>query len=338
MSLFAALREGAKNPLVKAKTDRYGNLKVSHPLSDLESRLYKLPDLAETSAQTPSLGLRASGLGDLCPREFTLLNQLSSIQTKPSDYMKEFYCGIGTAVHSILQNTVFREVLVGCGAGNYVEPSARESDTLLQGHNDGIVCLNRLKSLEAFLLERGSQQRDEYLDLKKTWAKMPVDPIILEVKTTNSDKFRGLQEGKDELRSEYQIQAAAYQYLFSVNKTLFLYLNRDNGAWHSIEFVAQESLWNEVCWRLHEIHESQESGKMPSRFCCPTKSHYRAKACPVSNECFAHTHDTFPKSKQKFPPLDELQARGFDRRMEVVKNPSLWCESFNTVIVSNVTK
>jgi hypothetical protein len=257
--------------------------------------------------------LRASGISDLCPREF-ILNYWSPKPAKPFNFSSYFAMSIGTHLHSYIQNSVLgpmgilKGVWLKVGDGStvegfhpdpehaleanarqeappylYVEPSYFHPLYRISGHSDGIIDVSRFQYLESKKNKIFSKAMELCTDLQSVGGK---ETALLEIKTVNSYVYKKTMSSSD-IPDYYKMQAAIYQGLSGIRTTFFWYMERDTCASKIIQWSAPSSWWYEARQKARIVWESIRDRKLPEVFQpCKTEKDTRAKKCPHRVSCF----------------------------------------------------
>lgn len=274
--------------------------------------VYKWID-AWPQQETHTTYLRASGLYDLCPREF-VLNYWQPKPNKQFDWKSQFYMAVGTGVHSYLQNMILGPLGILWGkwrnssgieiegfhpdpdtalleiskqvplTWNYIEPEFEDLQYRVLGHGDGVVSLNRISWLrDNFKLVTS----DPVAAAKILQGIESTSLALLEIKTTSSRNYAMISEAKD-LPPYYQMQAAAYQQMSSFDRTIFWYINRDTMENKVFPYESDGRWWKEATRKAKIIWEAIRDETFPeSMMACVLPKDKRAKECSHGGPCWA---------------------------------------------------
>lgn len=259
--------------------------------------------------------LRASGLHDICPRQF-VMNYWQPRNSKRFDWKTHFMMSAGTGLHSYIQNYVLGPmgILSGnwwengggsskCVPGfhpdpdraiyeiqhqqeltwSYIEPTVWHPNLRISGHLDGMVSKDRLRQLV-------SDKSLWAIDLKKAIKNVEAIPAgeltPFELKTTGSRSFMGMDH-PDDVAIYYQTQAVVYQRLTNTRETLFWYLNRDDFSGKAFIFPHNDDIWDSVIAKAKIIWEAIRDETLPdSMKKCLMYTDPRAKTCSHREECW----------------------------------------------------
>lgn len=295
-----------KNALIKKKKESLKKKDYRGMLSKLIRNIVKIPKVIPHDK-----GFRPSAIGTLCIRERVFAYNLKvDVPVDVFDHTGFFFTEVGTSVHTLTQDTFLRMVPVlkgnwkchtcktewedqyapetceWCEGHNqrsnikYEEYKVVDTEdtgftTLkpLEGHVDGVICLNRLEALYNGVTDR------EELD------KIEEDLALLEIKTSGSRVFPKVL-GDNEPPEYYKIQAVCYQKCSGIDKTLFLYIERDTGKLGDFIYEGEERLWKLVRKKQKDLDVGRTTGLLPVEKECSHFDCDRAKKCPFRDMCF----------------------------------------------------
>lgn len=288
-----------------------------------EGRTYKpLPKAVESWMNSWPLQhgstdiLRASGMAYLCPREF-IFNYWIPRPHRSFDSKSQLLMSMGTHIHYYLQNCVLGPM--GILYGNwqtvkdrdrlfmgdsfhpdpeqaqwavvnqkslrweYVEPEVWDKHWRISGHIDGFLSRERI-----FLYQDLGKEftRNPRVALKKIWEIEAGKLSQLEVKTTGSFIFKGL-ETVEQIPDYYKMQAGIYQHLSKVTETIFWYMNRDNMTSKILVYPYDKGQWQDVRRKASVVWRSIRDETLPDTYRkCLLPRNKRAKACAFCEHCF----------------------------------------------------
>jgi len=272
--------------------------------------------------------LRASGLHWVCPREF-VLNYWNPKPNRSFDFKAQFMMSTGTHLHSYLQDRVLGPMGVLFGMWEhtgtsgivkdgfhpdmlgdmeraargtpvewrYVEPTVWDERHRISGHVDGILCTNRLRFVErnAKLFKTDPTEackRLQDLEMGET--------ALLEVKTTGSFVMKNLKNPED-IADYYKTQAAIYQKLTNIPRTLFWFIERDTVQSKTFMYKHEPLLWKDATMKARIIWEAIRDRTLPeSRMACKVPTDKRAKACVHADDCWIRVEGM---KKPLVPPM-----------------------------------
>lgn len=255
-------------------------------------------------------GTRPSSIYDLCIRERIFAYNLKvDVAVESMTYAGLYYTSVGTEVHRIFQDEVM--TLIPILKGNwkcetcktewenqyvpencdFCEKHNQRSKIIYQeyyledtnnqhrkhvgtfgGSCDGVICLNRLQAMF---------EGKPFKDLAEKL-------VLLEIKTGG---FRVMQNVLSTMEppEAYKTQATSYQRMSNFDKTMFLYIGRDNVNLGSFLYTGEDRLWTLVQNKLDQLEEGRASGTLPVHKECTSSTCSRAKACPFRDMCFGFT-------------------------------------------------
>jgi len=282
--------------------------------------------------------IRCSGAYDLCPREF-VLNYWQPKGKKHFPFTNQMFAGMGTHIHSYLQNFILGPLGLLKGAWEYlptgqrvegyypdtqgffqkylktgeydwqyIEPIVWEPHYRFKGHQDGIIDKAKfVKFVELMNLDVPFEVISKELD-KVT----ETEECALEIKNTNNRNFENI--ALQELPGYYKMQACMYQKLSGVHETLFWYLNRDNCDSKMFVYGYEENWWNEATRKADCIWTSIRDEVLPeSMMKCTNCTDKRAKECPHSKSCWKKMDfkDWVKRQKEAQPDRQFLDLSGY---------------------------
>lgn len=290
--------------------------------------------------------LRASGIHDVCPREFVLNYWMPKEKLSGFDVASNLRMSIGTELHSLFQNfflgplgilhgdwlssngtilqtetyhpdpeLAMRELAKGTApTWEYVEKTVYDEHLRISGHLDGMLNVDRV-----LWLQNNYRLVDQ--DAKKAVQRLHSLPCTdnlqpFELKTVNSFGYRRVVDG-DSLPDYYKTQAEVYQKLTKTRNTLFCYINRDTMDFRFFNYSYTGAGWNLAVKKARTIWSAIRDESIPdSDLPCTKKTQKRAKQCPFSTECFSKTfsakafiaHAKHKQPERKFLDLSRWKA------------------------------
>jgi hypothetical protein len=285
--------------------------------------------------------LRASQIGNLCPREF-VLNYWNPAETTSFDWQSMLRMSMGTHLHHILQNEILGPMGVLYGdwvsqatgevfTGFYPEPLRMFADGRtpwvyrepvvwdakyrISGHMDGYLDTSRV----SWLFDNVSKFKRNPLGAITELSKMPLGSLVLlEIKTVGSYGYGGLTSASD-IPDYYKTQAAVYQKLANTPKTLFWFIERDSLNSKTLVYEADASQWAKVVSKARLVWESIRDEVLPTAMMsCGSFSDIRAKSCSHAKMCWSNASfkEYVAKAKLDQPSRAFLDLSGwaFDAR------------------------
>jgi len=254
---------------------------------------FKLPAEASCGLSKGKL-LRASGVHGLCMRQavYEALDSKREPCESRFPMTSLFAMDAGTALHETIQDRILGPMRVLHGYWTtrdgkekrlgfwhemwprYEEYSFRDGELCLAGHTDGVICLERIRRLKAGKNFDGLPMN------------MYTDPCHLEIKSTNDRNFKHTKSGN--LPDYYRWQANVYQMFLEVDKTMFLYMNRDNGSLCSFIYQGSDKLKDAIKEKAATFKKYRDAEAIPHEKYrkCPSINSKDAKCCPFRRRCF----------------------------------------------------
>lgn len=268
-----------------------------------------------------NLYLRASGLGDLCPRHF-VLNYWRPQPRAAVGLQNSLFMDMGTMLHSYLQDFLLGPAGILFGDWQHVETGEIQKDcywpgerpislrnfregytvnkwkyvekTLVDpgwriaGHCDGIIHLDRLAAYDEYV---NKKLPFEEIVRKVRLVSEAGPQALLEVKTTNDRIFAGMASSAD-LSHAYATQATVYQELLGVKHTMFWILNRNDFKTKALIYEKQAVKWDEVRRKAQVVWEAIRDETLPdSMMPCASAQSSRAKDCSTASTCWTSKLD-----------------------------------------------
>jgi hypothetical protein len=263
--------------------------------------------------------IRASGIYDLCPREF-VLNYFAPMRSRGFDPKGHLMMGTGSYLHGVVQNVILGPMGILRGRwtriveksggrsleiveGYHPDPELaihEMSDQLpqtwhyeeytlwdetyrIRGHIDGIVSLDRCNWLEANGKLFESDPKKAFKELS---AIPPGDEAKMEIKTCGSWVFSKMNTPND-INESYRMQSNVYQKMSGMRRVMFWFINRDSMDSKIIPYWYEPAIWQTAANKCQLIWESIRNLKLPDSFKpCKLQTDARAKACPFVGNCF----------------------------------------------------
>lgn len=268
-----------------------GHLAVMHKAIDKWAKSYEISENAFFEY------LRASQMYFLCPREF-VLNYWNPINSKIGfDWQSNLVMGIGTSLHSMVQNEIFapmgilrgnwecplsRTIKKSCDYPGkpyrYSEVEVRHKRLRIQGHIDAVFEVKKVNKLLGISLPDNEEE------------------VLGEIKTVGGKVFDRVNCSND-IPPYYKMQACIYQKLYGVSRTIFWYICRDDLRTKMFVYNYEPGWWNEAARKARIIWEAIRDETLPeSLMACVTPSDRRASRCSHKMPCWSY----FLKSKELF--------------------------------------
>jgi len=243
----------------------------------------------------PTNVIRVSQLHSLCAREF-VFNYWSPIPKQEFDFTSRIRMGVGTFLHTFLQDCVLGPLGVLRGdwvsvgdevhgyhpdpdktlqeiadrvkvSWTYREPIVYDGRLRLSGHVDGIVS-------------------DRILALDNVGEVLGKEELLLEIKTCGSRVMDKLNSPED-IPNYYKCQAVAYQQLMGVRKTLFWFINRDTVESKLFIYEYEAKWWRDIERKLCIVWNAIKDRTLPVNcMACCTPKDSRAITCPFKDLCW----------------------------------------------------
>lgn len=271
--------------------------------------------------------LRASSIHNICPRQFVLNYWLPKKNTQFTGGFANMATTLGTLFHEYMQNVVlgplgilkgnWLSVRPGETVKNYIRKETNtfhpdpekaiyeyqaqlpltwhfeenilwDEEHRISGHNDGIVCIEKLN----FLNEHTKLLKSHLPDmLKKVQTIASKETAVLEMKSHGSRVFQRL-DGFEDIADYYKTQAAIYMWKTNQTKCLFLHFERDFFQFKSIELKFQDveqylkKAQRKANYIWNTIREERNPDDKPAWY-CNTEKDKLAKSCSHSKICFS---------------------------------------------------
>jgi hypothetical protein len=266
----------------------------------------------------PNEILRASGIYDVCPREFVLQYWKPERKESGFDVGSQLRMQAGTHLHTIFQDSLlgpigvlhgkWKNVLDGReevgyhpdpdGAARnlahgdtqhwtYIEDNVWNPELRISGHIDGMLNLHRLKWFEE---NYRLIQEDPVKAVQRLHSQSGPDAkVLFELKTVNSFGYKKVIDAS-ELPPYYATQAEVYQKLSGLSATMFCYANRDTMQFRFFMHEFEGTYWEAAKAKAIEIWSAIRDERIPcTGLPCTKKTQSRAKACAYATPCFSAT-------------------------------------------------
>jgi len=123
------------------------------------------------------------------------------------------------------------------------------------------------------------------------------DSQILEVKSTNGNKFKMLE--KTGIPYDYKCQTTCYMRALGLKKTTFIFYNKDTSHILEIPYHFEEEIWGQVQIRFSNIFKSTKE-KLPEREYGPDakgKLPWQCSYCSYNKHCWPDAVVVFERNK-----------------------------------------
>jgi len=294
--------------------------------------------------------LRASHMSGLCPREW-VLNYWNPKPNRSFDGLSLLKMRMGTDYHFFMQNYVLGPMgvlygkwmkritdkeLVGDGTGMhihegfhpdpelaidemnrqleptwvYVEETLWSEKYRIKGHCDGTVSKDRLEAFAGM----SKLVKESLITACKRLHEVPAGTMALcELKSGSTYGFEKLTDDKS-IPEYYKIQANIYMWLKGVDRSLFLFTERDQFKMKGIVYPFEPRWINDVKRKAKAVWESIRDERLPeTAMACLSPADKRAKSCVHGLQCWNSKLDFkawIKQCKEKQPDRKWLDLSG----------------------------
>ena len=285
--------------------------------------------------------LRASHMSGLCPREW-VLNYWNPKPNRSFDGLSLLKMRMGTDYHFFMQNYVLGPMGVLYGTWKHrtdsipgtvgfhpdpelaisemnrqLEPTwVYEEETLwsekyrIRGHCDGTVSKDRLEAFAGM----SKLVKEDLTKACKQLHEIPAGTMaLMELKSGSAYGFEKLTDERS-IPEYYKIQANIYMWLKGVDRSLFLFTERDQFKMKGIVYPYEASWINDVKRKARAVWESIRDEKLPeTAMACLSPADKRAKSCVHALQCWNSRLDFkawIKQCKEKQPERKWLDLSG----------------------------
>lgn len=245
--------------------------------------------------------IRASGIGQFCPRQEALRHKLNVVKVRqiPANLNKIF--AFGRVYERYFRDEVLgnRNIVVGkwrcksCGDIPQLSPDGKPRYPKPMACR---ICGNKRRITEHDVIPNPEdldfefQEEDIFDDSSRIgghndgFLYWDFDYILLELKTTNDRRFK---EAKS--KGPYQDhldQAYIYMKLHNYKRGVIWYFNKNTGDDYAFWITLDKDRVKVLFDRAYELRAYHDKGEMPNRV-CPNHTCAQAKECCVVEACFA---------------------------------------------------
>lgn len=169
------------------------------------------------------------------------------------------------------------------GKWEYVEAKRFDKEFKFSYRVDGFLFSDQIDLLES---SKASKITDEEFDKIKSAYASKFPDALLEIKTTGDYVMKKLIDSRN-LSEANKDQATIYMNRLGINKTVFLFMNRESFSTKVIIYEYEKERWDRIADKVTVILEGIEKQVLPTKYIpCFAKTDTRAQECPFADMCF----------------------------------------------------